>query len=257
LASGDPRRSVELRNGVGGEGVISVACTDEVPVRLPAARRPDAGPRPGPDARCGFPVVAIVSWAAASETLARVLAPLPADFPGAVVAVHTGPPGSDRTQARALGARLQLPVTLAAGDAALVPGRVLLVPSNRQALVGADGWLRLVTVRSASPSRRFAEQGPSPDLLLLTLAEACGPRSVAVLLSGRGRPGALGAQVVHAYGGRALVRGRPVAEALGRGHAGPAGQPLSPPLTLEAIAPILSRLCAPATPPCCDEPERT
>jgi two-component system, chemotaxis family, protein-glutamate methylesterase/glutaminase len=218
--------------------VVAVACIDEVSVRRPETGRPDPC--------AGFPVVAMVSWAAASETLARVLAPLPADFPAAVVAVHTGPPGTDRAQARALAARLRLPVTLAAADAALAPGRVLLVPSNRQALVGADGWLRVVTVRSASPDRRLVEQGPSPDLLLLTLAEACGPRAVAVLLSGRGRPGALGAQVVHAYGGRSLVRGRPVAEALGRGPAAGAAQPLSPALTLEAIAPILSRLWPPA-----------
>jgi two-component system, chemotaxis family, protein-glutamate methylesterase/glutaminase len=239
-----------------------VACTDGIPVRSsgigrrdvarsvtpdPASRpAPDAASRPAPDARAAFPIVAMVSWAAASETLARVLAPLPADFPAAVVAMHAGPAGTDRTQARALSSRLRLPVSLAADDTALVPGRVLLVPSNRQALVGSDGWLRVVTVCSAAANRRLVEQGPSPDLLLLTLAEACGPRAVAVLLSGRGRPGTLGAQVVHAYGGRALVRGRPVAEALSRGPVG-AGLPPSPALTLETIAPLLSRVCAPAT----------
>ena len=105
-----------------------------------------------------------------------------------------------------------------------------------------DGVLRLVDVYSVPPERRPVEQAPSADLLLYTLAVAFGPRAVAVLLSGRGAPGAVGAQAVHAHGGYTLVRGRPVAEALSR--ATPATDlPPSPPLTLDAIAPTLLRIC--------------
>ena len=120
-------------------------------------------------------------------------------------------------------------------------GRLVLLhdPNGHEAW---DGVLRLVDVYSVPPEHRPVEQAPSADLLLYTLAVAFGSRAVAVLLSGRGAPGAVGAQAVHAHGGYTLVRGRPVAEALGR--AKPAADlPPSPPLTLDAIAPTLLRIC--------------
>ena len=202
---------------------------------------------PGPDAVTAFPVVALVSSAAASETLARVLAPLPPGFPAAVLAMHAGPPDADREQARLLGDRIALPVSLARAGSELRPGHVLLLPSGRQPLLGADQRLRLVDVYSVPSDRPPVGQLPSPDLLLHTLAVALGPRAIAVLLSGGRQPGTLGAQAVQGYGGRSLVRGRPP-EVDGATAADFDGPP-PPPLTLDAIAFTLCRLCNPPQPP--------
>jgi two-component system chemotaxis response regulator CheB len=201
---------------------------------------------PGPDVATAFPVVVLVSSAAASETLARVLAPLPSDFPGAVLAMHAGPPDTEREQARVLGQRIALPVTLARAGSVLRPGNVLLLPSGRQPLLGADQRVRLVDVYSVPSDRPPVGQVPSPDLLLHTLAVALGPRAIAVLLSGGRQPGTLGAQAVRGYGGRSLVRGRP--PALDGGRAAEVDGPPPPPLTLDAIASALLRLCNPQRP---------
>jgi two-component system, chemotaxis family, protein-glutamate methylesterase/glutaminase len=201
---------------------------------------------PLPDAAPTFPVVALVSSAAASETVARVLAPLPAAFPGAVIVMHAGPPNADNRQAQVLAERIQLPVSLARAGSPLCPGEVLLLPSGRQPLVGTDQRVRLVDVYSVPSNRPPVSQLPSADLLLHTLAVALGPRAVAVLLSGARHPGTRGAQAVNHHGGRSLVRGGPTetrpAAAL------EAGRPPSPPLTLDAIPPLLVKLCGRAQP---------
>jgi len=202
-------------------------------------RRPAAAPT--------FPVVALVSSAAASETVARVLAPLPAAFPGALVVMHAGPANADNRQAQLLADRIRLPVSLARAGSPLRPGEVLLLPSGRQPLVGTDQRIRLVDVYSVPSNRPPVSQLPSADLLLYTLAVALGPRAVAVLLSGARQPGTRGAQAVHHHGGRSLVRGGP-AETL-PSTAVEATRPPAPPLTLDAIAPLLMTLCERPQPP--------
>jgi chemotaxis response regulator CheB len=75
-------------------------------------------------------------------------------------------------------------------------GTVVVVPSGRHALVTGDGRIMLV------PSDGSMRYRPSADLLLTTLALAAGPRAVAVILSGAGSDGALGAMVVDRCGRR-------------------------------------------------------
>jgi two-component system chemotaxis response regulator CheB len=59
--------------------------------------------------------------------------------------------------------------------------------------------VRLIASGPSPPSR------PSADLLLTTLATACGPRATAVVLSGGGHDGATGATAVHHFGGTVLA----------------------------------------------------
>jgi two-component system chemotaxis response regulator CheB len=200
-----------------------------------------------PESAPTFPVVALVSSAGASETVARVLAPLPADFPAAVLVMHAGPPNAEDRQLRTLADRIRLPVASAQAGSPLRPGQVLLLPSGRQPLVGTDERVRLVDVYSVPSNRPPVSQLPSPDLLLYTVAVALGPRAVAVLLSGARHPGTRGAQAVHHHGGRSLVRGGPAE--LAAPTATEAGRPPAPPLTLDTIASQLMKLSSRPQPP--------
>jgi two-component system chemotaxis response regulator CheB len=149
--------------------------------------------------RGDFPVVALVCSAGGLDALVRVLAPLPAGLPAAVVALqHLDPERASQLPAL-LQRRTALAVAPAADGAALRPGRLLVAPSGQHTLV--TGGLAIALIRSgAVPPYR-----PSADLLLTTLAVAAGARVIAVVLSGGGNDAATGAEAVHHFGGRVIV----------------------------------------------------
>jgi two-component system chemotaxis response regulator CheB len=66
-------------------------------------------------------------------------------------------------------------------------------------LIAGGPRLAVIASGAAPPSR------PSADLLLATLATACGLRATAVVLSGGGHDGATGATAVHDLGGTVLA----------------------------------------------------
>jgi two-component system chemotaxis response regulator CheB len=186
--------------------------------------------------------VVLVSSADTPETLCRVLTALPPTFPAAVVVIHGAPPEREQRLVASLAGHTRLPVWLARDGDRLVPGQVLVAPAGHQLLVAEGDQVRLVDVSSVSADggrRTTAPTGQpaSADLLLHTVGAALGPRSVTVLLAGQGGAGAHGAQAVRSYGGRVLVRGRPVDDEPAAGH------PPPPPLTLDAIPAELVRIC--------------
>lgn len=95
------------------------------------------------------------------------------------------------------------PCTVASESHRLEPGRILVAPG--------DAHIRLVkTVEGAAVrlSRDPAPSGcrPSVDPMLDSAAEVFGARTLAIVLSGMGRDGALGAQRIAAAGGSVVVQ---------------------------------------------------
>jgi two-component system, chemotaxis family, protein-glutamate methylesterase/glutaminase len=147
----------------------------------------------------GSPVVALVSSAGGLDAMVRVLAPLPPDFPAAVIALQHHRPDSPSMLAQILARRTPLPVSVAADGDELIPGRTLVAPPGRHLLITVERRVVLIMVGATPPYR------PSADLLLTTLALAVGPQAVAVVLSGQGTDGATGATAVHRLGGRVIA----------------------------------------------------
>jgi two-component system, chemotaxis family, protein-glutamate methylesterase/glutaminase len=147
----------------------------------------------------GFPIVALVCSAGGIDALTRVLAPLPADLPAAVIVVQHLSPDHHSELAGLLDARTALSVVAATDGAALLPGQVLVTPSGQHALVTGEQTIALIRSGAAPPYR------PSADLLLTTLAVTSGARAVAVVLSGRGNDAATGAGAVHRFGGTVIA----------------------------------------------------
>lgn len=181
-----------------------------------------------------FPVVALVSSVGGADALSRVLAPLPADFPAAVVALqHLDPRHASNLTERLAGATA-LQVRTAVDGAQLSPGVVDVCPPGRHVLLARGD--RLLLVDSADiPSSR-----PSADLLLTSMAALLGPRLLAVVLTGRGADGAVGAQVVTRYGGRTLVQDEETAQSYGMPGATAAADSPGPPVALEALARVIT-----------------
>ena len=146
-----------------------------------------------------FPVVALVCSSGGLDALTRVLSPLPADFPAAIVILQHTTPDMESHLAAILDQRTNVHVQPAAQGQQLRPGQAVTVPSGHHALITTAGVLELIASGAIPPYR------PSADLLLSTLALAAGPKAIAVILTGRGNDGATGASAVHHFHGVVIV----------------------------------------------------
>jgi two-component system chemotaxis response regulator CheB len=145
------------------------------------------------------PLVVVAGSAGSLGPLTDLLARLPAGFAAAtVVALHTRPEGRSRL-AELLSRHAPLPVGSAGDGELLEPGRVHVVPPGHNAIIAVDRRLHLLGVHGARPPR------PSIDLLFSTAA-AAGTSVVAVVLSGAGQDGVIGAQAVNAMGGNVVIQ---------------------------------------------------
>jgi two-component system, chemotaxis family, protein-glutamate methylesterase/glutaminase len=156
-----------------------------------------------------FPLIAVCSSAGGVDATAEILELLPAEFPGAViVAQHRSPEGRSHLP-EVLGRRTAMVVHRAQNGDVLQPGHVHVVPEAKHMLVGAGDRVTLIDVEGHPPAR------PSADLLLSTMAVSVGSRAIAVVLSGGGHDGALGAQAITAFGGHVLAQDAESAQAHG------------------------------------------
>jgi two-component system chemotaxis response regulator CheB len=146
-----------------------------------------------------YPIVALSCSAGGLDALIKVLGPLPADLPAAILVLQHMPPDVSSQLPVVLGRSTDLAVEWAEDGASLRPGCVLVAPAGRHTLITKDETVALIPSGSVPPYR------PSADLLLTSLALAAGRRVVAVVLSGEGQDAATGATAVHRFGGIVIV----------------------------------------------------
>lgn len=147
-----------------------------------------------------FPVIALVTSAGGLDALSRVLTPLPANLPAAVLVAQHLDPEKPSILADLLSARTRLRVRVAAHGDQLEPGLVLVTPPARHLLVTSEATLGLIDSGDLPPAR------PSADILLVTLAVTCGPRALVVVLTGLGHDAQAGIRAIHQCGGVILAQ---------------------------------------------------
>ncbi|HEX7887966.1 MAG TPA: chemotaxis protein CheB, partial [Ramlibacter sp.] len=151
-----------------------------------------------PLAAAPFDVLAVVSSAGGLDAMSAVLADLPASFPVAVVVgQHLG---VESALVEILARRITLPVEWACEGGELQPGRVYVVPPRTRLEVLPD---RTCTLSQLTGD--LLVEKPL-DVLLRSLADSCGARALAVVLTGMGSDGAMGARAVRAAGGAVVVQ---------------------------------------------------
>jgi two-component system, chemotaxis family, protein-glutamate methylesterase/glutaminase len=144
--------------------------------------------------------VALVASAGGVIALGEVLADLPADLPAALIVVMHLLPEHPSHLSEILARKTMLRVKEAQGGDVLEPGCVYVAPPDAHLLVQPDGTLSL----GAEPPVRHLR--PSGDVLLESLAACYDGNCLAVVLTGLGTDGAVGARAVKQAGGAVLAQ---------------------------------------------------
>jgi two-component system chemotaxis response regulator CheB len=183
----------------------------------------------------GVEVVAIgASWGGL-RAIERVLEPLPADFPAAVVIAQHRRVGTDGALAELLDSHCELTVCEAEDKQALGPGVVLVAPPDYHLLV-EPGAVALSVDEHVNFSR------PSIDVLLASAADNYGDGAVGIVLTGANADGAAGLARIAARGGTAIVQDPETAVRREMPDAALAAVPDARVLALDDIGPLLADL---------------
>ncbi len=144
-----------------------------------------------PVARGAYQLVIIGASTGGPVALQTVLSELPADFPlPVVVMVHM--PGTFTTAyAKRLDDVCQVKVKEAEDNDQLLPGQVLLAPGGKQLLVEKKADRAFVEIRDSLPEQTYK---PSVDVGFGSAARSFGKSVLAVVLTGMGADGKMGAQ---------------------------------------------------------------
>jgi two-component system chemotaxis response regulator CheB len=165
------------------------------PPRQPVAARP---PRTAP-----FSVLAIGCSTGGPDALAVVLGGLPRDLAVPVVVVQHMPPLFTRMLAQRLDTGSELTVREAEDGAPLVAGEVLIAPGGRHLALRRTAAGSAVQLND-DPPENFCR--PAVDVMLRSVASVYRDRALALVLTGMGRDGALGAKSVRDVGGEVFAQ---------------------------------------------------
>lgn len=168
------------------------------PATVPAATRP---PAKGP--RLIKKVVVIGVSTGGPTALASVIPGLPRDFSLPVLIVQHMPPMFTRLLAERLQAQSKVRVIEAAEGTPIAPGAVLIAPGNYHMRIRGKGALAVVALDQSPPENSCR---PAVDVLFRSAAETYGGAVIAVVLTGMGKDGFNGCEVLRGQGAYVIAQ---------------------------------------------------
>jgi two-component system chemotaxis response regulator CheB len=148
------------------------------------------------------PLVVIAISTGGPAALERVIPRLRADFASAILIVQHMPGQFTRALAERLDRLSQLTVREARDQDRPAAGLVLIAPGDHHVVIERSGRIRVDQSPPVNGCR------PSADVTLQSAAPVYGARLTAVVMTGMGKDGALGAAAASAAGGRVLAQDR-------------------------------------------------
>jgi chemotaxis response regulator CheB len=134
--------------------------------------------------------VAIAASSEGLDDLHRVLHPLRAGIPAAIVVVIKEPADGAPLTFDQIARGLSVPVTYVVDGARVEPGRVFVAPRRQGVTVDAEGHFRI----DRAPATVDTHLG---DLLFASASQVYGARMIGIVMSGRGRDGTAGLRAIH------------------------------------------------------------
>jgi two-component system chemotaxis response regulator CheB len=209
-ASGTPTSTVTNRPPVSGAPVRQPIARPYVrsdrQVRTPLAGKQsvsDRSDRGSARRRKPVQIVAIASSTGGPKALGAVLTRLPADFPVPVVIVQHMPRVFTAQLAERLNSTCRLHVQEGFHDAVVKPGEVWIAPGDYHMQVVRVGTKLRLKVDQGSPENAVR---PAADPLFRSVARCFGDAALGIVLTGMGKDGLAGAEVLHRAGARIIVQ---------------------------------------------------
>jgi two-component system chemotaxis response regulator CheB len=148
-------------------------------------------------------VLAIGASTGGPNALAEIFTRLPADFPVPILIVQHMPPMFTKLLADRLSAQSPIRVQEASSGCVLKPGEAWIAPGDYHMIVVRDGLQYRLLIHQDPPENSCR---PAVDVLLRAVAQAFGPDSLTVILTGMGQDGLRGCEAVRAAGGQVVAQ---------------------------------------------------
>lgn len=145
-------------------------------------------------------VVALGTSSGGPRALKEVIPMLPKNFPAGMVIVQHMPPGFTRSLAERLNAESNIRVKEAEEGDRIEPGLALIAPGGYHLEIEKGGIVRL----NQKPTLWGVR--PCVDYMMETLAPLYGDRIIGVILTGMGRDGANGMELIKQHGGQTIAQ---------------------------------------------------
>jgi two-component system chemotaxis response regulator CheB len=143
-------------------------------------------------------ILAIGTSTGGPNALAEVVPRLPADFPVPVVLVQHMPPLFTKLLSDRLNASSALQVQEGIPGTALTPGKVWVAPGGHHMTVARKDGSTVLELNQDPPEHSCR---PAVDVLFRSVARTFGPNALAVVMTGMGSDGTLGAKAIRNAGG--------------------------------------------------------
>jgi two-component system chemotaxis response regulator CheB len=148
-------------------------------------------------------IVAIGTSTGGPTALLDVLPRIPKDFPVPIVVVQHMPPIFTLRLAERLASRSQIQVREGGTGTPLLPGHAWIAPGNFHMTVKSNATARHLELNQSAPENSCR---PAVDVLFRSVAEAYGSNVLAVVMTGMGADGLIGAQRIRQAGGEVIIQ---------------------------------------------------
>jgi two-component system chemotaxis response regulator CheB len=158
---------------------------------------------PGGKSRDLPEILAIGVSTGGPQALAQLIPRLPENFPAPIVIVQHMPPRFTKALSDSVGSKSRLKVEEGAEGRRLEAGKVWIAPGGfHMQVVKRKGGYELA-INSDEPENSCR---PAVDVLFRSVAEAFGSKVLAVVLTGMGQDGLVGAEAIRRAGGSVFVQ---------------------------------------------------